>query len=232
MILCGLWITESGSFRAPGTIQTAGGERTSVTLQDGSTVHLNTNTTISVELSDARRRVTLKKGEAWFSVGPDRTRPFDVEAGHGTTRAVGTEFNVRQDHDGATVTVIEGTVEVSQTDQPASADRAVHVKPVTVGEQIQYSRCTGIGHVSHADLVQVTGWRCGQLVFDLKPLAEVVTEVDGYWPGKILVMNSDLRRHRISGVFKTGDPDAVVHALETTFRMKSVKVAGYLIVLY
>lgn len=83
-----------------------------------------------------------------------------------------------------------------------------------------------------ADLVQVTGWRRGQLVFDLKPLGDVVEEVDRYWPGRILVLSPDLRRHRVSGVFKTGDPDAVVHALETTFQMKSLKVAGLLIILY
>ncbi|BCA56563.1 iron dicitrate transporter FecR [Nitrospira sp. KM1] len=229
VVLAGLWFSEYLDQWTPGMISTARGQRLSITLEDGSTVHLNTDSTISVELTERRRFIRLKKGEATFSVAPDKSRPFDVESAGGITRAVGTEFNVRRHDDEVTVTVTEGTVEVSKLDQ---ANRQANPSQVTVGEQIGYSRRTGIGAVSQADLVQATGWRRGQLVFDLKPLGEVVEEVDRYWPGKILVISPGLRQHRISGVFKTGDPAAVVHALETTFHVKSVTVAGYLVVLY
>ncbi|WP_172834452.1 FecR family protein [Nitrospira japonica] len=232
MILAGLWFAGYQDAWDPGAITTARGERTSVTLEDGSIVHLNTNTAISVRLTGQRRYIHLKKGEASFMVAHDRTRPFEVESVSGITRAVGTEFNVRRQDQGVTVTVMEGTVEVSQPNSLAGADRGVASSVVTVGEQVRYSTSGGIGAVSQADMVQATGWRRGQLVFDLKPLGEVVEEVDRYWKGKIIVLNSDLRQHLISGVFKTGDPAAVVHALETTFHVKSVTVAGYLVLLY
>lgn len=230
-VLAGLWVMDFGEPWTPGLVRTARGEHASRILPDGSTVHLNTDSVVSVEFTDQKRRLVLKRGEAWFSVASEPARPFAVEAGGGTVRAIGTEFNVRQDHDGTTVTVIEGTVEVSPSTPPASLPPSVRAS-VGAGEQVRYSRSGGMDKVVPADLVQVTGWRRGQLVFDLKPLGDVVEEVDRYWPGRILVLSPDLRRHRVSGVFKTGDPDAVVHALETTFQMKSLKVAGLLIILY
>ncbi len=231
VVITSLWFSDYGDILSGKIIATARGERASVTLADGSTVHLNTDTAVSVELTDRRRYLRLKKGEATFTVAPDRNRPFDVESAGGMTRAVGTEFNVRRHNDDVTVTVMEGTVNVSQPGVAGVSDHPTTASAVTVGEQVRYST-TEIGSVTSADLIQATGWRRGQLVFDMKPLGEVVEDVDRYWTGKIIVLSPELRQHRISGVFKTGDPAAVIHALETTFHVKSMTVAGYLVFLY
>ncbi|MGC4097126.1 MAG: FecR family protein [Nitrospira sp.] len=232
MTVAGLWLSDYGDGWSGKTIATAKGERLSAALEDGSIVHLNTNTAISVELSDRRRFIRLRKGEATFTVAPDHSRPFVVESAGGVTRAVGTVFNVHRQDDDVTVTVLEGTVTVSPRGPSNTSDRHTMLPAVTVGEQVRYSHNTGISPVTSADLIQVTGWQRGQLVFDLKPLGEVIEDVDRYWNGKIIVLTPNLRQHRISGVFKTGDPAAVVHALETTFHVKSMTLAGYFVFLY
>lgn len=231
-VLGGFWLLNVSHVLNPNAISTARGERLTKTLADGSTIHLNTNTTLEVAFNERRRRLVLHEGEASFTVTPDSTRPFDVEAAGGMTRAIGTEFNIRQDDEETTVTVFEGTVNVTQSPQPGSGLAPALGKTVTVGEQVHYHPRTGISDVSPANLVKVSGWRRGQLVFNLEPLGEVVEEVDRYWSGKILVLDADLRDHRISGVFHTDDPDAVVQALVKTFELDSVKIAGYLYILY
>lgn len=95
------------------TFATAVGQQRVVTLEDGSTVELNTNTIIDVEYTSGGRLVHLKKGEAHFSVEKDITRPFIVAAGDTGVRAVGTAFNVYRAPDAPVeVIVTEGVVDL------------------------------------------------------------------------------------------------------------------------
>ena len=60
---------------------TAIGEQKPVALADGSTVLLNTDSSIQVEYGTALREVHLLQGEAYFKVAHNRDRPFLVYAG-------------------------------------------------------------------------------------------------------------------------------------------------------
>src|SRR5437868_1539790 len=66
---------------ASGVYHTAVGERSTVTLSDGSSVTLNTNSRIEVTFMRGERRVHLLSGQAWFRVAKNPARPFIVEAG-------------------------------------------------------------------------------------------------------------------------------------------------------
>ncbi|MGZ8153203.1 MAG: TonB-dependent receptor plug domain-containing protein [Methylovulum sp.] len=70
------------------------GERRTIQLSDGSTVYLNSNTALSVNLSAEQKHLTLLKGEAWFKVRTD-SKAYRVKAGPGTVTALGTAFNIR-----------------------------------------------------------------------------------------------------------------------------------------
>ncbi len=91
------------------------GHQLTATLDDGSTIQLNTDTRIELQYSSRERTVRLQRGEAHFAVAPDAERPFVVVAGSGVVRAVGTEFNVYlSDGNQTEVTVTEGIVEIAQ----------------------------------------------------------------------------------------------------------------------
>ncbi len=60
----------------PGRYSTGVGEQRTIKLEDGSTIALNTDTAVRVELTDRMRRVSLLRGEALFNVAKDPTRPF------------------------------------------------------------------------------------------------------------------------------------------------------------
>jgi transmembrane sensor len=88
------------------------GERRSLTLADGSTVDMNSHSSIRVEFSATERRIEMRDGQALFQVVKDKSRPFIVQAGAATVRAVGTQFDVYRKHSGTTVTVLEGRVAI------------------------------------------------------------------------------------------------------------------------
>ncbi len=78
------------------TITASANERLkNVTLPDGSTVTMNSNTTLSYmkHFRGNTRNVTLT-GEAFFEVIPDKSRPFIIHTDEASIRVVGTSFNV------------------------------------------------------------------------------------------------------------------------------------------
>ncbi len=97
-------------------IMTDRGERREVVLDDGSILQVDPQTRLNVRFTESQRRVVLSQGRAVFRVARNPQRPFRVEAGDTTVRAVGTAFGVdRRVQDRVIVTVSEGRVAVSAT---------------------------------------------------------------------------------------------------------------------
>jgi transmembrane sensor len=98
---------------APGGVYaTAVGERRTLTLEDGSTVELNSRSRIRVRFAKSQRDVELLEGQVLFHVAKDSSRPFVVHSDTLSVRAVGTKFDVNRKTTGTTVTVVEGRVAV------------------------------------------------------------------------------------------------------------------------
>jgi len=103
------------------TYSTAPGEQRLATLPDGSTLQLNTATQVEIDYSKDLRKIRLLKGEAHFQVAHNRNRPFEVYAGDGVVRAVGTAFSVYLKNRDVEVTVTEGRVELAALMPPTSS---------------------------------------------------------------------------------------------------------------
>ena len=92
--------------------ETGLGQQTLFTLADGSIVHLNTQSELTVHMTENSRNLELIQGEAMFEVTKDPSRPFRVRSGDITVEAIGTQFNVYRGDNGVHVTVVEGSVKV------------------------------------------------------------------------------------------------------------------------
>lgn len=98
----------------PGTsYSTPVGEQRSIELADGSTIELNSLSSVRVHYTQQERDVVLLEGQALFTVAKDAARPFIVTSDAVRVRAVGTEFDVyKQRYHHTVVTVVEGRVAV------------------------------------------------------------------------------------------------------------------------
>jgi hypothetical protein len=92
--------------------ETRHGEQLSRRLTDNSVLHLNTDSAVTIRYGKTERLVTLTSGEADFEVTHEPTRPFRVFAGSAEVVDIGTQFDVRLEHDSTVVTVVEGRVAV------------------------------------------------------------------------------------------------------------------------
>lgn len=103
---------------------TIGGHET-LTLDDGSQIELNTNTTVRVAYEDGARNVWLDKGEAYFNVAHNGARPFIVTLGSHRVTDLGTKFFIRRDKDRVQVALVEGKARFDATLDPAPAQQTI-----------------------------------------------------------------------------------------------------------
>ena len=96
------------------------GEQKTITLPDNSVVQLNTNSRLQFDYRGQARAVYLHQGEVHFSVAKNPDRPFEVYAGTGRVRAIGTAFSVTLNDrsDEVNVLVTEGVVEIAPENKP------------------------------------------------------------------------------------------------------------------
>ena len=97
-------------------LQTQVGQHLDYTLEDGSTIWLNSNTKVTLAYTEHFRRIKLLQGEAHFEVAKDAARPFEVYSNDRLVRAVGTAFSVHKRKDSLEVLVTEGKVELAIVD--------------------------------------------------------------------------------------------------------------------
>ena len=183
--------------------RTAVGERSTVTLPDGSVATLNTDTVVRVSYTKAARGVRLVRGQALFEVAHGKPRPFEVYAGDRVITALGTVFDVRLQGDRVKVALVEGRVRVKTRAEPSAAAPAPQVF-MAPGELLE-ARPTEPMRVHNVDVAQATSWRSGVLVFDETPLADAVAELNRYSNERLVIEDPELAAYHVSGVFKTGD---------------------------
>lgn len=182
------------------------GERRLLELADGSRVWLNSDSALSVDFSPQQRRLRLHGGEALFEVAKDAARPFIVEARGGEVRAVGTRFDVDSRGPQVRVDVTEGVVQVN-----SAGSEPVRL---SAGERLSYRDSAAPEPVQVLDLSSASAWQRGKLIFNQRPLGEVLDELERYVPGRIVLTDSALREHKVSGVFDLQDPGALLKTLE------------------
>ncbi|MFV3329864.1 FecR family protein [Pseudomonas sp. NY15437] len=192
---------------------TATGERRMLELPDGSRVWLNSGSALSVDFSPQQRRLRLQGGEALFEVAKDAARPFIVEAKGGEVRAVGTRFDVDSRGPQVRVDVSEGVVQVNNAGSAPVR--------LSAGERLSYRDSAAPDPVQPLDLSSASAWQRGKLIFNQRPLAEVLDELERYVPGRIVLTDGALRQHKVSGVFDLQDPGALLKTLE---RLQPVRV--------
>ncbi|NIF15836.1 FecR domain-containing protein [Pantoea sp. Cy-639] len=180
---------------------TSVGQRQSLTLADGSRVTLNSASALSVVFDEHQRKVVLEAGEALFETVAD-PRPFVVQAGGAPVTGNAAVFSVRREPGGAQVLLAEGQAEVA-------------------GQVLQPTPDAGTR----------TAWQRGKLIFNGKPLGQVLAELERYQHGRIVIPDQQLAALEVSGVFDLDDPHALLRTLEQRYGLK-VTYLPFLAVVY
>ncbi|HVW72796.1 MAG TPA: FecR domain-containing protein [Rhizomicrobium sp.] len=199
--------------------ETAVGGQKKITLADGSSVILNTNSRLDVDFSGNHRDVHLVRGEAYFEVVHDKARPFTVHANDYVVRDIGTAFDVHLSKAGLVeVGVTKGCVEVKPAAEVRIADAAKSPRVLAAGDDIVLGeKVEHAATVSNVDLGRKLAWRQGQLIYTGQPLSEVLADIGRYSDIKIELADPALENLPVGGAFRTDQIEAIFAALENNF---------------
>jgi transmembrane sensor len=167
-----------GSKNEMNNLQTPRGGEFKVTLEDGTEVWLNAETTLRYPESfegDARR--VEVSGEAYFKVAHDNTKPFYVVSGGQEVRVYGTEFNVHAYPGEADIytTLVTGSIALKPVNGTSSE------LMLTPGHQAIFSNADASAKVRSVDTEIVTSWRSGTFVFEDQTLDMIMKTLSRWY---------------------------------------------------
>lgn len=185
---------------ADNTLYVPAGQRVKLTLQDGTNVWLNAQTTFTYPaiFSEKERRVSVK-GEAFFDVAKNPEKPFIVSSQGIEMKVLGTKFNVHSypGEENIQTSLIEGSLHVYF---PQSAKDGIILKPneeVTIkGNSME------IGIISHHNHFL---WRDGIYSFENELLIDILKKLELYYDVKIEVKDPSIFKWEYTGKFRQRD---------------------------
>lgn len=153
------------------------GERSQVTLYDGTKVWMNSGTKLRfpIVFNQNQRKVYIE-GEAFFDVAKDKTKPFVVHANQMEIKVLGTRFNLcaYPDENQLYATLEEGKIEA----KTSLAKESVELKP---GEQLALNLQAKTINVDRVDTELYTSWKENLLRFQDAPFSEVITKMERWY---------------------------------------------------
>lgn len=213
------WTGVVPDFLHPNQYGTAVGEQRAIELDDGSVIHLNTQSSVRVSYSAQARDVYLNAGQAIFKVKHDATRPFRVHAGSAVVQAIGTQFDVYRLGDRTHVAVIEGVVQVTSDTAGglnASLTQLSEHTRIAAGKAVSIIADGEITAPAAVDVVEINAWQQRRLIFRKNTLAQIAAEFNRYNKApQIRVEGETLQGKLFSGVFDADDPESLLMYLAT-----------------
>lgn len=211
------------------------GEIKTVSLDDGSTITLNSGAQILVTMNDTERMVTIERGEAFFDVTKDQARPFNVLAGQHEVTVLGTSFSVRKQPDLIRVAVVSGAVCVHKEEDNVFSD-ALAISSLTPESQaideldqfrieagwaadIETAERKLKGYALSGSNISLT-WVDGYLEFSRLPLYKVIQELNRYSGKKILIEDPNILGLEVSAIIRVEQIGQALRDLEDVMPIK------------
>lgn len=167
------------------TLYVPAGQRACITLQDGTIVWLNAQSTLIYPSHFyGKERIVSITGEAFFEVSKDKEKPFIVTAQDAKIRVLGTKFNVYSYPDTKQIktSLIEGAVQVFYK------SKQVILRPNE--ESIAQDGKLTVGNIKNPDMLL---WRNGIYSFNNERLVEIVRKLELYYNVTINIANPKLQ---------------------------------------
>lgn len=189
------------------------GERFLVQLSDGTKVWINSESALRYPAYFGKNiREVEARGNVYFEVAKDSTRPFVVASRELTTEVLGTRFEVNTygDRDEVSATLVEGSVRVGV------GSRFVVIKP---NQQFTFNTKSGTIEVNEVDAAREVMWKDGILVIDNEAFRDVVWKLERWYGVSIVNETGLVFTQSFSGEFDREDIHMAIESLCTNLNI-------------
>ena len=198
------------------SVTTTLGERTSLSLPDGTKVNLNAGSTLRYpdSFSGNERKVELS-GEAFFDVVHNEAKPFIVQTHALNVRVLGTEFNIEAFPEASEVntTLVNGKVILEK----GLGNKMVALAEMKPNERIVYQVDNKkISLSTETDVSQYIAWKDGKLVFLNDPIEEVAKKLGLWYNVSVTIQSEELKKSHFTGTFTNETIEKVLTLLSVS----------------
>ena len=211
-----IWFSKSEINKSEFVTRTATkGERLTIKLIDGTTVRLNSGSTLSFpKVFPAGKRELKLIGEAFFEVAPDKNAPFIIHTGDVTTQVLGTTFGIEAypESGEVRVAVVEGKVKVNSKPKATKASNEVFL---VKDEMATFDKSAQKINVSEFDSKRQLAWKDGVLYFEKSDFEHVIKKLENWYGVKIQISGSVKldSEWRFSGKFNHQSLDYILNVV-------------------
>lgn len=194
-----LWqYVEYGQEEGMQTIMVPAGQRVNLTLADGTTVWLNSNTTMTYPARfNRKKREVMLNGEAYFEVQHNRNCPFVVSTEKYDVEVLGTTFNVFAYANTTFETALfEGSVNI--LDKTQKKQLLLEPNELAIGRNGTLSKRSGLNPEEYS-------WQKGILTFNDEPIHNVLSLLHAYYGKEVFLANSNYDSYHCTAKFLYND---------------------------
>jgi ferric-dicitrate binding protein FerR (iron transport regulator) len=186
-------------------------------LPDGSVISLNKGSSIEFpsRFSGNTRNVKLK-GEAFFKVTHDKTKPFIVSGGNVRVEVLGTTFNLNTCDIKGNLSVVLASGRISLYFSDRNADKII----LLPGEKAEVSAQNHMILKSVNDDPNFLAWKTKRIVFDDMTLAKIVTTLNAVYHSHIILSDAAAGKCRVTATFDHQPVSSVLNVLKGTLDLK------------
>ena len=202
------------------TAQTSNNTRVD-TLVDGSIITLNKNSILVYpnQFAGNTREIKLVKGEAFFDIAPDKSKPFIIKVNDVAVKVVGTSFNIKSNNNRTEVIVETGIVQVIRKEV------VIKLKPKEKAEAGK----DGVKKLESDDMLY-NYYRTGEFQPNNTPLWRLVDILNEAYHTNIVIGNKALQNQTITTTLKYGSLDDVLKVICKTFNAHARKAGNKIII--
>jgi len=200
------------------TITTLNNDRQTIQLPDGSTVKLNSGSSIEFpdKFTGEKREVKLE-GEAFFSVTKNG-KPFVITTDNARVTVLGTEFNVWTRDEKTKVIVREGRVSFEQI--MANNENVILSK----NQESIITKSSKPSAPENVNADYLLGWMDNKLVFNRTSLNEIVGELERFYNVKVALEDNKLSDLSLTGSFEDPEVDNVLNMICLALGLEHSKI--------
>ncbi len=182
------------------------------TLTDGSVIFLASNTLLSYpdQFADNKREVQLK-GEAFFDIKQDVTKPFVIETDEAIIQVLGTAFNVKNySKNDFELIVNRGKVKVTLKKNQSQSQYVI------AGESVKISKLSLVKTISKGNVE----WYKQKMLFKDETLLNIIRVLNTNYNTRFSVENAEIGNRRITIAFNQEPASTMAEIICLTLNLK------------
>ena len=228
LFMCMLWSRPSEN-AAPEIFEIVAerGQKSSVTLPDGSCVMINSASTISYTSDyNVKERNVFLSGEAYFDVASNADIPFVVHADKVSVTALGTEFNIKAYAEDPYVvtTLVEGSV---RTEAGTQYELLTRAQEASYNKEADVLLAYDVKDISRA-----VPWIRNELLFENESLADIAVTLERMYNVTIVFEDEAAKGYSYTGLIRNNSLQNVLELISSTspvgYKMNSGIIRFYM----